>query len=106
MARAVLDISNEGSRFAKHTENAFCHHFVSFFLIGADVVNLSWGTVLQDFQQGSNVVFNMNPVTDLSAVAVEWQRSVLQGIGDEQRQEFLRKLVSAIVVATSGNHDW
>ena len=45
----------------------------------------------------------MDPVADLQAVTVDWDRQVFVGVGDRQWNQLLRKLVGPVVVAGSGD---
>src|SRR5690554_2257062 len=75
------------------------HDFdVLFFVVAADVVGFAGFAFGDDFVEGSCVVFNIEPVTDLVAFAVDRERLTFQGVEDHQRDELFREVVGAVVV--------
>ena len=52
---------------------------------------------------GTGVVHHIEPVAHIDALAVNRQRLVVLDIVDEQRDQFLRKLVRTVVVGTVGD---
>jgi hypothetical protein len=44
------------------------------------------------------MIFNIQPVTDLVAFAVNRQRFTIQRIQDNQRDQFFREMVRAVVI--------
>lgn len=64
-----------------------------------DVVRLTDSAVLQDEPQGADVVFNVEPVAALAAIAVNRQALAVAGALDDAWNEFFRVLARAIVVA-------
>ena len=75
---------------------------VGLFVPAADVVNLAHLARLKDAVDGAAVVFHIEPVADLLAVAVNGQRLAGQGIVDDQRDELFREVVGAVVVGAVG----
>ena len=53
---------------------------------------------LKHGEHSAAVVFHVKPVALLPAVAVNGQRLVVHGVGDDQRQKFFGKLVRPIIV--------
>ena len=52
------------------------------------------------------MVLDVNPVTDIPPIAVEWQWLVSERVGDKKRDEFLDVLVRAEVVCATRDDDW
>ena len=78
---------------------------VGFFVPAADVVDLAHPARFEDAADGAAVVFHIEPVADLLAVAVDGQRLAGQRIVDAQRNELFREVVGAVVVgAVGGEH--
>ena len=51
------------------------------------------------------VVVDVQPVADVAPVAVERHLAAVEQVGDEQRDDLLRELVGAVVVAAAGDRD-
>ena len=84
---------------------AFDDIHVRALVAGADVVDLAGRALVQEEVERLTVVLDEKPVADLAAVAVDGQRLVVHGVGDEQRRHLLRVLVRADVVARPGDDD-
>ena len=69
-----------------------------------DVVGLAAHAVAQDEVDAGRMVRDVEPVAPLLAVAVHRQRQVVDGVGDEQRDELLGMLVRAVRVRAAGRH--
>lgn len=103
MPRPVFDKGDEALGFIHEPENSFHDVQVGVFVFGADVINLSRLSFLQNQVQGAAVVFDVNPVPDVLAVAVDGDGFTGQGVQDDGRDELLRVLVGAVVVAAAGD---
>src|SRR5207253_1957318 len=77
---------------------------IASFVPGSDVVDRARSPILQCQQNRSAMVLHIDPVADITAIAIDWNALVLERIGQHQGQEFLRELAWPIVIATSGNH--
>ena len=75
---------------------------VGHFVPAADVVDLAHPARLEDTADGAAVVFHIEPVADLLAVAVDGQGLAGQGVVDDQRNELFREVVGAVVVGAVG----
>src|SRR5699024_776405 len=51
----------------------------------------------------SAVIVDVQPVTDVHAIAVQRHGTAVEQVGDEQRDDLLRKLVRPVVVGASGD---
>jgi hypothetical protein len=75
---------------------------VRFFVQAADVVGLADAAFLEDEPDGGGVVFDVEPVADLHAVAVDGEIFAFEGVEDDERDEFLREVIRAVVVRAVG----
>ena len=98
VAFAVGDVLDEVFGLAELLEDGLDDVDVGALIVAADVVNLADATLLQDQFDGMAVVLDVEPVTDVLAVAVDWQLLVGQRVDDHQRDELLREVVRAVVV--------
>ncbi len=72
-----------------------------FHLVAAaDVVHLTVRAALDHAVERAAVIEHVQPVAHVAAVAVEWHRNVVEKIGDEERNNFLRELIRAVIVRT------
>ena len=65
------------------------------------VVRLAAGAMVEHVTHRVGVVVDVEPVALLPAVAVEWQRLVVECVGDEQRDDLLGMLVRAVGVGAA-----
>ncbi|MNG35943.1 hypothetical protein D3C84_1228180 [compost metagenome] len=49
------------------------------------------------------MVFNIEPVAYLIALAIDRQRFAFQGVKNDQRNKFFREVVRAVIVRAVGN---
>jgi len=78
---------------------------IRLLIVSADVVNLANPAVGSHHVNRLAVVFHIQPVAHLHAVAVDRQLLVVAGIVDHQRNQLLRKLVRPVVVGAAGDVD-
>src|SRR5579863_10334492 len=64
----------------------------------ADIVALADAALLGDRDQRPRVILDIEPVADIAAVAIDGHRLALQGVEDRQRNQFLGKMIRAVVV--------
>lgn len=77
---------------------------VGLFAVAANVVGLAGLALLQGREEGLAVVFHVEPVADVEAIAVDGQFFASQGSMDDKGDELLRKLAGTVVVgAVSGD---
>src|SRR5690606_34225811 len=78
---------------------------VGLFIPATDVVGLAGLASLQHAADGAAMVFHVQPVADLHAVAIHRQGLAGQGVDDHQRDELFGEVVRAVVVrAVGGEH--
>lgn len=76
---------------------------VLFLIVSADVVGLEETAFLLYHIDSLGVILYIKPVADILAVAVYRQFLAVQGIVDDKRDQLLRKLIRAVVVAAVGD---
>lgn len=111
VTRAVGDVGNEVEILALGTPQQAVdranEHFhdvdVSPLVETAYVVGLGNLALVENHIDGARVVFDVEPVAHVKALAVHGQRLAMTYIVDKERNEFFRKLVRPIVVAAIGD---
>src|SRR6266851_353526 len=98
MAGTVRDIAEQAVRFARQTKQALRHREIFFHVRSPDVVDLADSSAFENCENSTTIIFNVQPVALLFAVAIDWKRSVVERIRDHQRQEFFGELVGTVVV--------
>lgn len=78
---------------------------VSLLVVAADVIGLAGGAFFNDLEQRSAVVFDVQPVADVFAFAIDGDRFSSQAFENHDRDQFFRELIRAVVVAAVGDHD-
>lgn len=78
---------------------------VSFFIVAADVVGLAGGAFSNDRQEGSAMVFDVQPVADVFAFAVNGNGLAAKAFEDDDWDQLFGELVGPVVVAAVGDHD-
>ena len=87
----------------KRIQNNMDNLNVLLLVVSADVVTLAQFSFFLNHVDGLCVVIHIEPVTNVLTVAVYRKRFALQCIVDDQRDQFLRELIRAVVIATAGN---
>ncbi len=72
---------------------------VGLLVPAAHVVGLTQTAAFEHAADGAAMVFHVQPVANLHAIAVHRQRLARQGVDDHQRDELLGEVVRAVVVA-------
>lgn len=78
---------------------------VSLLVVAADVVGLAGSAFFNDGEQGAAVVFDVQPVANVFAFAINGDRFSSQALEDHDRDQLFRELIRAVVVAAVGDHD-
>src|SRR5436190_16444594 len=105
VALAVGDAADQRLRLAEKLEDLKGDLAVLALVAAADVVRLAVLAALDEEVDGRAVVLDEEPVADVAAVAVERQRDVVDGVGDEERNQLLRVLPRAEVVRRARDDD-
>ncbi len=71
--------------------------------VAVDVIRLPGAAALQHQLDTAAVVIHVDPAADVAAVAVQRDRPPVEQVGREQRDDLLRVLVRAVVVAAAGD---
>ena len=74
------------------------------FVEAADVVGLGHLALVEDEVDGPGVVLHVEPVAHVLALAIDRQGLAVADVIDEQRDQLLRELIRAVVVAAVGDH--
>ena len=96
---AVAFAVNARAQFVKQGANGVDNFEVGLFIPAADVVHLADVAGIQYAADGAAMVFDVEPVADLLAVAIHGQGLACQGVDDHQRDELFGEVVGAVVVA-------
>ena len=64
----------------------------------ADVVGFSDFALMENQVDGPGMVLDIEPVTDILALAIDRQRLAMADVVDKQRNQLLRELVGTIVI--------
>ncbi|MNE23205.1 hypothetical protein D3C80_1164490 [compost metagenome] len=86
--------------FIQQVTNSMDHIKVLLLVMATDIVSLTRLTLSDDGVQCAGMIFNIQPVADLIAFAINRQRFTVQGIQNNQRDQLLREVIRAIVVRT------
>ena len=112
MSKSVGDIGDEIHILAflssEQTIDGINHHLDDVDVLplveSSDVVCLCHLTLMEDEVDGSGVIYHIQPVAHILALAIYRQRFAMADIVDEQRDEFLGELIWTVVVRAVG-HD-
>jgi len=114
VAGAVGDVGDEvgvagnsggfsGGEFFEQGADGADDFEVGFFVVAADVVGFAGFSVGYDGVEGAGVVFDIQPVADLAAVAVDGQGFAGEGVEDDVGDEFFGEVAWAVVVGAVGD---
>ena len=85
-----------GAQFIHDGTQGFHHLQVGTLTVTADVVGLATFTLLYDEFDAAAVIFHMQPVANVFAIAIDWQGFALQQIDNTQGDELLRELIGSV----------
>ena len=105
MPGAIRHALDEGLRLADQGQDAPGEVDVRHLVAATDVVGLPGAATLEQEVHGPAMVVHVQPVAHVEAVAVERHRDVVDGVGHEQGDDLLRKLVGPVVVRRARHHD-
>ena len=95
---------NQALGFAELFQNHFHQLEVGRFITAAEIVNRARFAFEDRRDHGSAMILNVDPVAHIQPVAVNRQRLLAQRFDDHERDQFLRKLIGAVIVRAAG-HD-
>ena len=105
VAFAVGDVADESLRFAERRKQAIRHIDVIAQVFPGDVVGFARDTFVQYRVDAVDVIFDIEPVALLFAVAIERQRMIFERFGDEEGQQLFGVLVGTEGVAAACGDD-
>ena len=73
---------------------------IGLFVQPANIVGLAGSAFLQDEPDGGRVIFHIKPIANLHAIAVNGEGFLLESIEDNQRNQFLGKMIGPVIVGT------
>src|ERR1044072_9070228 len=71
---------------------------IGAFFPGTDIVKRTDLPFLECIQNCPTVILDVEPVTNLLAVAIYGKIRLTQSVSDQQRNEFFRKLIRAVII--------
>src|SRR5439155_4767662 len=98
VSRAVCHVADERGVRSQVLDDEARQLDVLALLIRPDVVDTAGLSLAQDKLDRGAVVIDVQPVTHLTAVAVEWQELSIESVRREEREDLLRILVRAVRV--------
>ena len=92
-------------QFVQQLANRVHDFDVGLLIPATHVVGLAQPACLQYPTDGAAMVFDIQPIADLHAIAIHRQRFARQRVDDHERDQFFREVVGAVVVgAVGGEH--
>ena len=76
------------------------------FVETTNVVCFGDSSFVEDGVDGSSMVFYVEPITYVLALAIDGKRLAMTYVVDEERYQFLRELIGAIIVGTVCHDGW
>ena len=98
MARAVLDPIERVFGLAHHPQDVFQYGQIVAFAVRADQIGLPQAALRQDRPHRARMVFGVDPVAHIEAIAIELGADALDNVRDLARNELLHMLVRPVVV--------
>ena len=105
MPGTVLDVPQERPGFAQPVEDHLGDLDVAALAAAADVVDLAGRAALEHHVERRAMIGHVQPVTHVLTIAVERQRLVREGVGDEQRDDLLGVLARSEIVRGAADED-
>ena len=99
----VRDIGDQTLRLSQRPADDFYDVDIFHLVMAADVVDLSHPAFVNDQVDGFAVVLHIQPVADILSGAVDRERSVVQGVGDHQRNQLFRKMIGTVVIGAAAD---
>ena len=106
VAEAVGDVTDQALGFAEFLQDRFHGLDVGHFAVAAEIVD---GTRFAFEERGDDsgaMIFDVDPVADVHAVAVDGQRVVPHGVDDHEWDQFFGELIRPVVVRAAGHDDF
>ena len=85
--------------------DALDHVDIAYLVVAPDIVRFAELALLDHGPDGLAVVFHVEPVANVEALAVHGQRLTIARVQDDDRDQLLRELERAVVVRAVGDLD-
>ena len=92
MPRTILDVREQRLRLADHLQQTPRDGQILFDVETPDVIYLANAPALENGQNSAAIIFYVQPIALLLAVAVDWQSFAVEGIGRSSRAETFREI--------------
>ncbi|MNB84172.1 hypothetical protein D3C75_310230 [compost metagenome] len=115
MTWSVLNISDQASvgtvsrvwtQFIEQRAQCMDDFDILLFVMTTNVVSLTDDAFGHNFVECTGMVFDIEPVTNLIAFAIDRQGLAFQSIENDQRDQFFRKMARAVIVRAVGDQGW
>src|SRR5688572_13652559 len=81
----------------QNSAKRFYYFQIRLLIPAANIVNLAWSALCQNPSNRCTMIFYIQPVANLLSIAINRQRFALQSIMNDERNQFFRKMMGAIV---------
>lgn len=102
----VFDVVDELLAFAKSAEDGFDDLEVAPLVMAADVIDLAIAALTDDQINCFAMVGDVEPVTDVLAIAINGEFFTMGGFLNHQGDELLGELIRPVVIGATRNGDW
>ena len=93
----------EAVRFAEPIEDQLHRIEIRHLAVAAEIVNDSWFSFEKNRDDRGAMIFNVDPIAHIQPIAVHRQRLIAHRLDDHERDQFLWKLVRAVVIGAARN---
>jgi hypothetical protein len=99
-------MTDQGVGLSQDLQDCLRQFEIASLAAAADIIDFSGRSMIEDVRDPCAMILYMDPFPFLEAIAVQWQRLVLQCVRYKKRDELLRVLVRTKRVASSGDENW
>ena len=103
MSLTVSNMLNETLRLIKLLQNGLYNLNVLSLIVTANIVNLAYLAISDNKINSRTMVLYIKPVTNINTLTIYRQFLIMQSIDNHERNQLLRKMIWAIVIAAAGN---
>lgn len=104
MAWAVLDMLDEGLRFAQSIEDRPCHSNIGALAVAGKMIDFAGFSPLPGGEEALTVIIDVDPIASLQAIAIDGQGLVSEGPLNEQGNELFGMLARAVIIRAARDH--
>ena len=98
MTLSVCNICDQTFRLAKLLAYQLYNINVLHLIVTAYIIHFTDSTLMYDKVNSFAMIFNIQPVTNILAIAINRQKLIIQCICNHERDKLLRKMIWAIVI--------